>query len=170
MLSSSKPRFKQTSIAPHARKAHASMLKNKLDLDHVELFTVKRIPYNVLDSKQWKKLMNDAAPGYTPPSATTMLDSMLPAEAKKVYLENIKNLRTKSHLTLTFDGLTTRNPDSIYTIHVITPERDVFLVKGVELSGESHTAERIAQVVIEVCALCSFFCLGHLNNHTYTGY
>ncbi|KAJ8580563.1 hypothetical protein M405DRAFT_889192 [Rhizopogon salebrosus TDB-379] len=53
-------------------------------------------------------------------------------------------------LPITFDGNTTKMPQSVYTVHVITPVHWVFLVEGDELSEESHTGAKVSEVLQKV--------------------
>jgi hypothetical protein len=52
---------------------------------------------------------------------------------------------------MTFDGETTSHlPESVYTVHVITPDCRIFLFEGNEASDESHTADHIFKVLNDV--------------------
>ena len=46
-----------------------------------------------------------------------------------------------AHLSLSFDGWSSKGHDKIYTVHIMTPLRCLFLVKGLILNGLSATGE-----------------------------
>lgn len=52
-------------------------------------------------------------------------------------------------MTLTFDGGSTRYPQTVETIHVTTASHQTYLVSGHEASGVSHTAIHIEEVLLE---------------------
>jgi hypothetical protein len=133
----------QTSIFPAQRKARITALKDQLDLDVLKLICVGGIPPSKVDSKEWKTMWKHGNPDYEPASAAVLTESQIPNEAARIETLQIEHLRTCENLTLTFDGNTTRLPQSVYIVHVITPERRVFLVEGDESSEESHTGEHI---------------------------
>lgn len=64
-----------------------------------------------------------------------------------------------------FDGQTTRLPESIYTVHVITPVQHVFLFEGNKTSDESHTAEYIFKVLNEVSIHWYYMQKNSLHSH-----
>ena len=76
-----------------------------------------------------------------------MQDSQIPSEAAFVKREMLQFLQTQEDLTITFDGNTTRGQDSVYTVHVITPDRIVFLWDGDELSDYSHTGAHLTDTL-----------------------
>lgn len=59
-------------------------------------------------------------------------------------------LRKEENLTLTFDGNSTRKPQSVYTMHVTTKDRDSYFVDGYEGSDKHHTAVWIKDKVLKV--------------------
>ena len=103
-------------------------------------------PYRV-DLPQWKTLWLHANPLYTPASSSKLVDYHLPQEAAKIHAIQISELQQEDNLSLTFDGNTTRLPQSVYTIHVITPKRREYLFEGNEASDTSHTADHLWGVV-----------------------
>jgi len=48
---------------------------------------------------------------------------------------------------------TTKLPQSVYTAHVITPDHRVFLMDGDKSSEESHTGEKIHEVLRQVSVI-----------------
>lgn len=59
-------------------------------------------------------------------------------------------LKDKSHLTLSFDGWSTRARDEIYTFHTTTPKRRSFFTDGHVFKGVSVTGEALLGVIIKV--------------------
>ena len=149
-LSTPAPSVQQTSIFPVQRKARIAALKDQLDLDVLKLVCVGGLPPSKVDSKEWKTMWKHGNPDYEPASAAVLTESQIPNEAARIETLQLEHLRTCENLTLTFDGNTTKLPQSVYTAHVITPDRRVFLVEGDESSTESHTGEKIHEVLKQV--------------------
>ncbi|GAB1523767.1 hypothetical protein RhiTH_006917 [Rhizoctonia solani] len=59
-------------------------------------------------------------------------------------------LKKESNLTLTLDGGSTQRSCSVYTFHVSTPSRQSFLMRGEDVSLESHTGEHIASLAKQI--------------------
>lgn len=139
-----------------ARKSRRTELKAVLDSDVVQFVCASLIPPSVVDLPQWKKMWSDAVPIYTPASSTTLRDSHIPQQAEFVRQKQMEFIKTQYNLTLTLDGGTTRYPQSVYTIHVTTPSRRTFLVRGDESTLESHTGEYVYRIAKEVRLVCLF--------------
>lgn len=60
------------------------------------------------------------------------------------------------HLTMSFDGWSSRRNDEIYTVHVSTPTRMSYLVAGIILTGISTAGEIIFGHLKDVSFLSSF--------------
>ncbi|KAG8993370.1 hypothetical protein FRB94_010824 [Tulasnella sp. JGI-2019a] len=97
-----------------------------------------------------EKLLTDANSLYTPASATTLQDSHIPQQATFVREKQMVYLRTQENLTISFDGGTTRKPQSVYTMHVITPDCRVLLYKGDQSSAISHDAGYVKGLICDV--------------------
>lgn len=113
---------KQTSIFPIQHKARIVALKDQLDLDVLKLICVGGIPPSKVDSKEWKTMWEHGNPDYEPASTAVLTESQIPNEAARIETLQIEHLRTCENLTITFDGNTTKLPQSVYTVHVITPD------------------------------------------------
>ena len=140
----------QPSVEHISKKARMDQLTNQLDADIVQLFCVGGIPPSKVDLPQWKTMWCHAVPSYEPASASKLEEYLIPMEAAFVRTHQLEHLRTCNNLSMTFDGETTRLPESVYTVHVITPDHLVFLFEGNEASDESHTAEHIFKVLNDV--------------------
>ena len=75
-----------------------------------------------------------ASSNYKSLSSRTFVDSLIPQEVAFIKPQQVELLKTCNNLTISFDGQTTASLQSIYTIHVITLDRRVFLMKGNEAS------------------------------------
>lgn len=138
------------SLKELSQRAGREEKKKRLDFLIMRFVVAAGIPVSALDSQEWKDIWKEAAPTYSPPSATTMEDVIIPHEAANVKAQSLDLLRASDNLTITFDGNTTRAQESVYTVHVTTPDRQVFLMEGHEASGLSHTAEHIFGVLKNV--------------------
>jgi len=108
---------------------------------------------NIVDSPEWKELMQKLNGTYRPSSSDLFRDTFIPQEAVFVQSKQIKLLKAEEDLTLTFDGTTIRINDSFYTAHATTPSRQSFLLDGHEGSGESHDRKWITDNLIKVSQL-----------------
>jgi hypothetical protein len=90
-----------------------------------------------------------ANPDYKPISSQT-LTNYVASEAGFVHSKQLEHLWLQMNITLTFDGGSTRRPQSVYTMHATTPDRDVFCIHGEEGTDVSHTGEHLANMLIKV--------------------
>jgi hypothetical protein len=97
---------------------------------------------------------------YHPMSADIFANKHIPREAVYVCGKQIENLRSIKNLTLTFDGNTTRKPQSIYTVHATTPSRESYFLDAHEGSDERHTTEWVKDKLLKVCSI-QYFCAPH---------
>jgi hypothetical protein len=112
-----------------------------LDYALTMFLTTTGVPIALLDNLYTKNLFLVAVPGYNLPSATRFRDSMLPAETTRIEQKTMRILQQSSHLTASFDGLTTPvGGESIYTHHATLPDGNSFLLQAHNESGASHTA------------------------------
>ncbi|KAF8601836.1 hypothetical protein BDV93DRAFT_607815 [Ceratobasidium sp. AG-I] len=106
------------------------------------------LPPTILDSTYWKKMLDDLDPKIDRYSSSHIASTMIPAEAALVREKSLEVLRSHRHLTLSFDGATTRRNQSIYTVHFTTPNtRQAHLIAGSSASGKSHTGEHLKQAI-----------------------
>lgn len=119
----------------------------------MKLICIRGIPPTVLDSPEWKDFINTAAPTYQQMGTKTFVDSIIPIEYVYIKQKQYEHISMCANLTLSFDGGTTASLQSVYTVHVITPEQRIFLVEGSEASTASHTGKHIFQVLDDVSFL-----------------
>jgi hypothetical protein len=96
----------------------------------MRLICVRGLVPNVLDSPEWKELMNKLNGTYKPSSSDAFRDSFIPQEAVFVQNKQIELLKAEEDLTLTFDGTTIRSNESFYTAHATTPSRRSYFLDG----------------------------------------
>ncbi|KAI0643696.1 ribonuclease H-like domain-containing protein [Trametes meyenii] len=149
-LSRSKPKVVPGGLEARAVAVGREELRQKLDFHIMKLICVRGLVPTTLDTLEWKDFVNATNPRYQPTSATTFVEKHIPAEAAQVRKLQVELLRTLDNLTLTYDGATTRKPQSVYTVHITTQDRRVFFMGGDEASKEHHTAEYVMNVVYEV--------------------
>jgi hypothetical protein len=141
---------KQSGIFAPFFDAGRKVQHNALNHAIVRLICAAALPPAIADRPEFKKIFELTVPSYTPPSSSKLSNSLIPSEASFVRGKQLEFLKAQTHLTISFDGATIRRPQSIYTVHIWTPDRRVFLVEGHEASGESHTAEHILELLCTV--------------------
>jgi hypothetical protein len=135
------------------KKANAEETKKyQNSVDHIimRLICVRGLVPNVLDSPEWKELMNKLNGTYKPSSSDAFRDRFIPQEAVFVQSKQIELLKAEEDLTLTFDGTTIRSNESFYTAHATTPSRQSFFLDGHEGNGESHDRKWITDNLMKV--------------------
>jgi hypothetical protein len=109
------------------------------------------IPPTVVDGNEWKHFIETLDSSVHVYSGASFSETYIPAEALRVTEEAIKKLSKMKNLTISYDGGTTKRVESIYTIHVTTPDsRQSYLIEGSEKSGLSHTGPQIAEEILKV--------------------
>ena len=116
----------------------------------MKLICVAGLVPRILDSREWKEFMATANLKYHPTPSDKFEEEIIPNEAAFVRKQVMEILRKEENLTLTFDGNSTRKPQSVYTVHVTTKDRDSYFVDGYEGSDEHHTAVWIKDKVLKV--------------------
>ena len=82
----------------------------------------------------------------------------LASEATAVVEKLFMYLTGFVHLSLSFDGWSSKGHDKIYTVHITTPLRRSFLVEGLILNGLSATGETLFGLLSTVShLLCGMF-------------
>ncbi|KAL1714614.1 ribonuclease H-like domain-containing protein [Schizophyllum commune] len=128
---------------------------------------VCNIPLHALDTPQWKNLVCKLNPRYIPLSSNTFAEKYIPQEAALVKKKVVKILKKSRNLTVSFDGGSTRK-DSVYFVHVTTPEREHFFIDGHVGTAEKHDAmwiyKRLKQVRLLDIHLVSAFVSDRASN------
>ncbi|KAF8817235.1 hypothetical protein BYT27DRAFT_7075277 [Phlegmacium glaucopus] len=126
-----------------AKAEETKKFQNSVDHIIMRLICVRGLVPNVLNSPEWKELMNKLNSTYKPKSSDAFRDSFIPQEAVFVQSKQIELLKAEEDLTLTFDGTTICSNESFYTAHATTSSRKSFFLDGHEGSGESHNRKWI---------------------------
>ncbi|KAG8699875.1 hypothetical protein FRC11_013370 [Ceratobasidium sp. 423] len=109
------------------------------------------IPPSVVDCLRWKEFVASLDENINTASGSTILENYVTTEAEYIRQESRKILSQNEHLTLLYDGGTTRGHESVYMAHATIPStRDALLMDGNEASGASHTSEHICTVLDKV--------------------
>ncbi|KAK6987730.1 DUF659 family protein [Favolaschia claudopus] len=135
-----------TETKAQQRKQHVDKTNHLL----LELLCDGALPPKLVDRPTFRAFVNHLDPTNGICVSTTFSTNHIPAEAARVTVLSLEKLKTLHNLTITYDGGTTRGHQSIYTVHVTTPDREPHLIKGDEASGYSHTGEHIKKVLMEV--------------------
>lgn len=126
----------QLSVASGRKDVH-----DKVNHKILKLICVRGLVPSVVDASEFHDFTSSLNPRYTPPASTTFTTTLTPAEAAHVRKLQIDALQKERNLTLSYDGRTTRKPQSVYTVHITTQDRRVYFIDGNEALHESHTAE-----------------------------
>jgi hypothetical protein len=129
-----------------ARKAHVK----KTNFLTMNFLCAAGIPPEVVNNPAFRALVDHLEPNNEIVVASTFRSSYIPAEAARVTLLALNDLKKQYNLSLGYDGGTTQGKQSIYTVHVTTADREVYLIKGDEASGFSHTGKHICNLILGV--------------------
>jgi hypothetical protein len=147
-----KAKFLQSTLKDAVVANGLAKLDDAINLKIVMLFCVSGLPLRVLDTPQWKQLMETATKSkYKPTSSTMVSGTFIPAEAALVRRHQVEFLQMLVNLTVTFDGGSTRKPSSVYTIHISTADRECFFIEAHDATDEKHTAAYIENLITSVC-------------------
>ena len=133
------------------KEEQRKLFQAKVDHAIMRLICVRGLVPHIIDSPEWKELMELLNGLYHPTSGDIFADKYIPREAVFVREKQISILRDVQNLTLTFDGNSTRKPHSIYTVHATTPKRVTYFLDGHEGSSERHTQEWVTNKLLKVC-------------------
>lgn len=125
-------------------------LKDKADFAVMQYIVCCGIPPKTVDADEFKFMISTLNSRYQPPSSSTLSSKLIPNEAAKLSLAAKQHLAKCHHLTITFDGGKTRQPHSVYTIHVTTGDRRTFCLDMDDASRLSHSAEYIFEALDRV--------------------
>lgn len=150
------------SVAAIVRREGVEQLNTRFNSAVLRFICAGNLPPSIVKLREWHDMISIANSVLKTLSATTFSDSAIPKEAAYVLEKTYEHLRKGRNHTLTFDGATTRYPQSVYTVHVTTAKsREAYLVAGNEASTVAHTGEHLRDVLVPVgpCRIlgpCSF--------------
>ncbi|KAK0477282.1 ribonuclease H-like domain-containing protein [Armillaria novae-zelandiae] len=152
LSSSAKPKpstGKQPKLLLDFTNAGREQLQLKIDFCIMKLICVCGLVPNLLDTDEWKEFMVVSNPRYKWTPSDTFERKYIPQEAWRVHNKVKEILKQERNLTLTFDGNSTRKPQSVYTTHITTKDRTSYFYGGYEGSDEHHTAEWVRDIILE---------------------
>ncbi|KAF7980497.1 hypothetical protein HWV62_37998 [Athelia sp. TMB] len=114
-------------------------------LDHLLLRFIVccAISFAILDNGFFFDFVTALCPAYSVPDRSNFVSLHLAAEVESLAGKLLAYLATFIHLTLSFDGWSSKGHNEIYTAHVTTPGRRSFLVDGLILDGISPTGQNL---------------------------
>ncbi|KAF8601838.1 hypothetical protein BDV93DRAFT_509688 [Ceratobasidium sp. AG-I] len=133
-----------------AASSGRQQLKTIVDFDVIRFVCAAGLPPTCVDRPEFKTLLTHLNNRYIPVSSSTLAYNQIPSEAACVLEKTIEILRNESNLTLSLDGGSVRRARSVYTFHVATSGRRIFLMRGEDTSTQSHTGEHIANISRQV--------------------
>src|SRR5258708_10554072 len=95
-----------------AKAEELKIFKNSVNHIIMRLICVRGLVPNIIDSPEWKELMNKLSGAYKPTSSDSFRNTFIPQEAVFVQSKMIEHLKAEEDLTLTFDGTTILRNDS----------------------------------------------------------
>jgi hypothetical protein len=142
-------------FAPFANQGKLDAI-DRIHLAIVRLISAAGVPPTIADYPKWELLFLAIAQAprllkFGPPSSTTLCDKLIPAESQQINKQMRRYLSGQRNLTVSFDGLT-QGQQPVFTVHVITPERHVFLLWGNVYYG-SHTSSYVEDVLDRVSSV-----------------
>ncbi|KAH7905604.1 ribonuclease H-like domain-containing protein [Hygrophoropsis aurantiaca] len=143
------PSSMEVGFAAHGRK----QLQKKLDFAITKLICAASLPPTIANYAEWKEVFAIANSAYNPPCGSTIAETHIPGEAARVRKLSITYLKTQFDLTISYDGGTTKFPQSVYTVHFTTPDGRSFLIEGEESTETSHTGEHICGMLLNAMDL-----------------
>ncbi|KAF8581806.1 hypothetical protein K439DRAFT_1513241 [Ramaria rubella] len=131
----------------NATQAGQEELQSRIDTDIMLLICVGGLVPALVDCLLWKNFMANLNPQYKPPSSTFFCEKKIPMEAARVCRQQVEELSTCENLTLTFDGGSTWGQQSVYMVHITTPDRVVYFVDGDEAKYIKDVLEPIVRAI-----------------------
>ncbi|KAJ7909860.1 hypothetical protein B0H13DRAFT_1877267 [Mycena leptocephala] len=105
------------------------------------------IPFSLLGSPFFIEFVLALAPNYKVPERSAFFARHITSKVAAVGQKLKAFLSTKTHMTFSLDGWSTRHKDEIYTCHSTIPSRRSFFVGGHVFKGVSITGEALCNVV-----------------------
>jgi hypothetical protein len=128
----------------------------KIELLMFRMFICCALPWALLNSEFFRAFVVALCPNFIIPDRSAFFRKHL-AQEVVVWEEGFqKFLEGLSHLTLSFDGWSTRARDELYTFHTTTPRRRSFFADGHIFKGVSVTGEALLGVIVKVWLLVNF--------------
>ncbi|KAF8600686.1 hypothetical protein BDV93DRAFT_608572 [Ceratobasidium sp. AG-I] len=140
----------QPSVHAHFHDEGLKQRSTQYNHDALVAVCALSLPPSILDSIYWTRMIRNIDKKIERSCGSHISGVLIPAEAARAREKSIEVLKQHRHLTLSFDGATTRRNQSIYTIHATTPDtRQAHLLAGNEATGKSHTGKHIEAVLLK---------------------
>lgn len=121
--------------------------KMNIELIMFRMFICCALPWALLSSEFFVAFVFALAPAFVVPDRSSFFPKHL-AQEVTAWSEGFKQfLDGKIHLTLSFDGWSTRARDELYTFHTTTPKRRSFFTEGHVFKGQSVTGDNLLKVI-----------------------
>ncbi|KAJ2983808.1 hypothetical protein NUW54_g10593 [Trametes sanguinea] len=131
------------------KRAERAALQEKVDHTIMRLICVRGLVPSIVDSAEWKELMQSLNPTYQPSPSEKFTKEYIPREAAFIRKQELKDIQEHENITITFDGNNTRR-DSIYFVHATTPDRKHYFIGGHIGTDEHHTVAWVKDKVMQV--------------------
>ena len=131
-------------------------LQNELDGAITLLICMNGIPPTVADSAEWRQVWILATNNkYKPPSANTLVDTLIPSEAACVNQKVLAMLHSEDvdYVTIGFDGSATSGHNSFTSVHVTTSDCHALFLGGEHTTDVWHTGKNYAETLEKVSTL-----------------
>lgn len=149
-------KLSQKALVWNFTKRTKEQTQNEINFRILKLVCCRGVPPHVIGSSEFRDLItfccNDGPnQSYAPVSPDHLSKKLIADEASSIRRRILDLLKGQRNLTLSFDGHTTRKPESVYTVHITTEERVSYFWAGYEDSGRSHDYNYVKEKISEVC-------------------
>ncbi|KAK7000614.1 hypothetical protein R3P38DRAFT_2797273 [Favolaschia claudopus] len=124
--------------------------QSAIDYLLLRLLVCCALAFSLLDNGFFIDFCNALCPSYSVPDRSSFVTSRLAVETTFAMEQLQIMLQSFIHLTLSFDGWSSRRKDEVYTVHVSTPARLSYLVAGIILTGISATGDKICEELTKI--------------------
>ena len=128
----------------------------KIELLMFRMFICCALPWALLNSEFFVVFVHSLSPNFILADRSSFFPKHLAQEVAAWGEAFTKFLKNHSHLTLSFDGWSTRARDELYTFHTTTPKRRSFFTDGHVFKGVSVTGEALLGMIVKVCVFINF--------------
>ncbi|KAF8602552.1 hypothetical protein BDV93DRAFT_443764 [Ceratobasidium sp. AG-I] len=141
----------QPSVCDLTAEAGQKAVQELFELKMVEFFVVAQIPPLLVRLSQFSDFIFSANQKLKLPSSTTFSEELISNQSSYVHTQSMDKLKKHQNLTISFNGGTTRRPQSVYTMRVTIPDTcEAHLVEGKEASGVSHSGDKLKEIVLRI--------------------
>ena len=119
--------------------------KRKIDLDVGRFIYATNSSFLSVEHCKFKSLVNRLRPGYTPPSREQIGGPILD-EVYEEELQKCKDTLQGQIVSLDLDGWSNIHNQPVICASVLTENKESYLVKTVDTSGNSHTTEYLTKL------------------------